>query len=252
MSIVYALLAISFLVFVHELGHYLAARLCNIPVLAFGIGFGPAILKFARGGTTYRLNLLPLGGYVTTPATETKQSPVRVRLLFYSAGILMNVLTAIVFLTVLFSVTGLPHLNEGGLRYGDPIPLWKGVWHACEAAFLLMGQMFATLWQLIGGTLSINDLSGPVQIVQATGHASELGGAFFLYFMTVLSLNLAVINLLPIPSLDGSHLLFTLLEVVRRGKRISMEREALVHFVGILVMFALMIVVTVKDLGWLW
>jgi regulator of sigma E protease len=70
--------------------------------------------------------------------------------------------------------------------------------------------------------------------------------------MTVLSLNLAVINLLPIPSLDGSHLLFTLLEVVRRGKRISMEREALVHFVGILVMFALMIVVTVKDLGWLW
>jgi membrane-associated protease RseP (regulator of RpoE activity) len=249
MNIVYALLGISFLVFVHEVGHFVAARLCKIPVLSFAVGFGPAIFKYQYKGTEYRLNLLPVGGYVATPAEETKLSAVHKRLFFYSAGVLMNVLTAVVFLTILFSVTGVPIVKGVAVSYGDTVPLLQGLGKAVTASMDIMGKMFVGFYELITGGVSMDQVGGPVQIVQMTGQASELGVPFFLYFLSILSLNLAVLNLLPFPSLDGSHLLFTLLEIVRRGKRISLERESMVHFVGIMIMFALMVLVTVKDLG---
>jgi len=251
MNIVYALLGISFLVFVHEVGHFVAARLCKIPVFTFAIGFGPAIFKFEHRGTLYRINLFPVGGYVGTPAEETKTAPVPKRLFFYSAGILMNVLTAIIFLTILFSVTGVPLVSGAAVAYGDTVPFLQGLSKAFTASFDIMGRMFVGFYELITGHVGMDQVGGPVQIVQMTGQASELGVPFFLYFLSILSLNLAVLNLLPFPSLDGSHLMFALLEVVRRGKRISLEREAMVHFVGIMIMFALMILVTVKDLGFL-
>jgi membrane-associated protease RseP (regulator of RpoE activity) len=248
MSIIYALLGISLLVFLHEVGHFVAARLCKLPVLSFGVGFGPALVKFARKGTVYRLNLLPLGGYVTTPAEQTKTSPVPVRLFFYSAGILMNIFTAIVLLTVLFTVTGVPDSQTGAVNAGTTLPFFRGLAYAVTASFHVMGQLFAGFFDLLTGSLSFHELAGPVEMVQLTGHASELGLPFFLYYLSILSLNLAVLNTLPIPSLDGSHLGFALLEVVRRGKRIPLEREAMVHFIGILLMFALMVFVTIKNL----
>ncbi|MGZ4122979.1 MAG: M50 family metallopeptidase [Tumebacillaceae bacterium] len=248
MSILYALLGISLLVFLHELGHYTAARLCKLPVLSFGVGFGPALVKFTRKGTVYRLNLFPLGGYVTTPAEQTKTSSVPIRLFFYSAGILMNILTAIVLLTILFTVTGVPNAQTGQVYADSTMPFFRGLAYAVTASFHVMGQLFVGFYDLLTGSLSFDQLAGPVEMVQTTGHASELGVPFFLYYLAILSLNLAVLNTMPIPSLDGSHLVFALLEVARRGKRIPLEREAMVHFIGILLMFALMVVVTIKNL----
>jgi membrane-associated protease RseP (regulator of RpoE activity) len=250
MSIFYGLLGIGFLIFVHELGHYMAARWCRIPVLTFAVGFGPTLVSFTRRGTTYKLNLLPLGGYVTTPAEATKTSPIGKRVLYYLAGIGMNVLTAILFLTVLVSFTGIPHNEaDGQVLYSRTVPLPEGLWLATKACFNMMGNILSGFLHLLTGMISWDQIGGPVQMVQQTSQASTLGLAYYLGFLATLSLNLAVLNLLPIPSLDGSHLMFTLIEFLRRGKRISLEKEAMVHFVGILAMLALMVAVTFKDLN---
>jgi regulator of sigma E protease len=75
MTVVYFLLAITFLVFVHELGHFLAARSCGVRVLSFSIGFGPAIASLTWRGTEYRLAMIPLGGYVKMLGESSEQNP---------------------------------------------------------------------------------------------------------------------------------------------------------------------------------
>ena len=75
MTIVYFLIAITFLVFVHELGHFLAARSCGVRVLSFSIGFGPAIAKLSWRGTEYRFGMIPLGGYVKMLGESSEQHP---------------------------------------------------------------------------------------------------------------------------------------------------------------------------------
>lgn len=240
MNIVLGLLGISLLIALHELGHYAAARLCRLPVLTFAIGFGPALIKHERNGTVFRINLLPLGGYVTTPLETTRNSSVPVRLFFYAAGVLMNICTAIAFLTFVFTCTD--------LAQPDGLPLGQGLWFALIASWEIMREAFSNFFHLLTGALSFEQLNGPLQVLQVAGEATELGGAFALYFLSFLSLQLAVLNLLPIPSLDGSHLLFALLELLRGGQKIPLEKEALVHTIGVVLLFLLMVFVTVKEL----
>jgi len=116
MALILTLLGIGLVLFVHELGHYLAARRAGVHVEVFALGFGPRIAGFKRGGTDYRLSLLPLGGYVLV-AGENLEGPPRAgelmaasrrgRLLFYAGGILMNFMFALVLLPVLFGI-GVP------------------------------------------------------------------------------------------------------------------------------------------------
>ncbi|NBO05207.1 MAG: RIP metalloprotease RseP, partial [Betaproteobacteria bacterium] len=77
MTVLYFLLAITFLVFVHELGHFLAARSCGVRVLSFSIGFGPAIASVTWRGTEYRLAVIPLGGYVKMLGESSQEHPNR-------------------------------------------------------------------------------------------------------------------------------------------------------------------------------
>jgi len=73
----------------------------------------------------------------------------------------------------------------------------------------------------------------------------------YLNWMALISINLAIFNLLPIPALDGSHIMFALIEAIRR-KRIPAEREAMVHMAGFMALMILMVVVTISDIqGWL-
>lgn len=116
MALLLTLLGIGLVLFVHELGHFLAARRAGVHVETFSLGFGPRLAGFRRGGTDYRLSLLPLGGYVLV-AGESMSGPPRPgelmaasrrgRLLFYAGGILMNFAFAIVLLPMLFAV-GVP------------------------------------------------------------------------------------------------------------------------------------------------
>ncbi len=90
-------------------------------------------------------------------------------------------------------------------------------------------------------------LSGPIGIVQVTGEVVQSGFSPLLSFAALISINLAVFNLLPIPGLDGGRLLFVLLEFVLRGRRISPQRERVVHFIGFVLLIALVVFVSYFD-----
>ena len=113
----------------------------------------------------------------------------------------------------------------------------------------------ASLGQLITGGVSMNDISGPVGIVNIIGDsyeaAAEIGFMTVLlqlaYMSILLSANLGVMNLLPIPALDGGRLVFLLIEAVR-GKPIDPEKEGLVHMIGFVALMLLMVFVVFNDI----
>ncbi len=92
------------------------------------------------------------------------------------------------------------------------------------------------------------DFFGPVGIVQATGEIARYGIVPLLEFAAFISLILGILNLFPLPALDGGRIAFVLLEWVRRGKRISPKREGLVHLIGFIILMALMLAVTLQDI----
>jgi regulator of sigma E protease len=95
-------------------------------------------------------------------------------------------------------------------------------------------------------------VTGIVGMARGTGEIIETQGWLgYLNWMAIISLNLAIFNLLPIPALDGSHIMFALVEAIRR-KRIPLEYESRVHFAGFALLMALMVVVTISDIqGWI-
>ena len=107
-------------------------------------------------------------------------------------------------------------------------------------------MMYDTLRQLFTGDVSVKELSGPVGIVYATSEAAKSGVLYVIYLAALLSLNLAIINMLPFPALDGGRLLFLVIRLFT-GRRVSDETEGKIHFIGICLLFALMIYVTFND-----
>ena len=100
---------------------------------------------------------------------------------------------------------------------------------------------------LITGRFGINALSGPVGITEQIGESAKEGSTNFLYLISLITINLGVMNLLPLPALDGGRLLFLIIEGITR-KKISPKVESYIHAVGLLLLFGLMIFVTFKDI----
>jgi len=123
---------------------------------------------------------------------------------------------------------------------------------AVGAAFVQTGQtlkmMVVTIGQLIRGDRSVEELGGPLKIAQFSGQQASLGWLDFILFMSLISINLGFINLLPIPLLDGGHLLFYAIEGVRR-KPLKPEAQEWAFRTGLAVLLALMIFVTFNDLA---
>jgi regulator of sigma E protease len=108
-------------------------------------------------------------------------------------------------------------------------------------------MLLQALWMLITGGASVNDLAGPVGITKLVGDVAQIGSVFVLNFAAFLSINLGLINLLPIPALDGSKIVFSLVEAVRR-KPIDPEKEGFIHWVGFMFLMLLIILVTYNDI----
>ena len=110
--------------------------------------------------------------------------------------------------------------------------------------------LYRTLWELVTGRQSMDALSGPVGIVKEVDNAVNSGSDSLLYVLNLvalLTINLGVFNLLPLPALDGGRLLFVLIEWVR-GKPVSVEKEGLVHTIGFMLLIALMIFISYRDI----
>jgi regulator of sigma E protease len=350
-TVIIFVVVLSLLVFVHEAGHFLAARLFGIGVEEFGFGFPPRAIGWRRGGTIYSLNWIPLGGFVklkgelndqaSPDAYLAKSKPRRLSVL--AAGVVMNVVLAVLVFSIGY-VFGLPRdlgnpLSPGaqvrerklqivalvpnkpaaaaGFKIGDEILATDGAvmitaqdfknrlaeragqsiavtfrregkemtaqvnptileetgkpgigigllesgivsypWYLAPFAgarttlefgveiFKAFGRLVASL--VLTGRPGV-DVSGPVGIAVLTGEVAKLGLVYLLQFVGLLSLNLAIINVLPIPALDGGRILFLLIEAVR-GRAVSAKIEGMIHQVGFAVLISLVAIVTVQDI----
>lgn len=133
--------------------------------------------------------------------------------------------------------------------------VFETVYYSAYEVKFWISTTIQSLGMLIGGQVGADDISGPVGIVNTIGEtyeASRQDGAFYVWLnmlnlSILLSANLGVMNLLPLPALDGGRLVFLFLEVIRRGKRVDPEKEGMVHFVGLMLLMALMVFVIFND-----
>jgi regulator of sigma E protease len=136
-----------------------------------------------------------------------------------------------------------------GVKYTSPVvksPL-KAVQYGAEETILWIKRIVELLGMLVTGKFTLDALSGPVGIYQATGDVAKHGIYSLMNWAAILSINLGIMNLLPLPALDGGRLLFFLFEAIR-GKPIDKQKEGMVHFVGIMLLMVLMLVVTWNDI----
>ncbi len=158
-----------------------------------------------------------------------------------------------------------PAFNEEENRYlygfawsGEKVKgnFFSNLGMACNEVRYWVYYVFGSLKMLVTGGVSVNELSGPVGIVstmsQTTGQAVSEGGFFYgfltiILWVTMLSANLGVMNLLPLPALDGGRLLFLIIEAIRR-KKIDPKKEGFVHMIGIVLLLALMVIIMFNDI----
>ena len=345
---------LGLLIFVHEIGHFVAAKVGKIKVEEFAFGFPPRIWSRKRGETHYAINSIPIGGYVKmlgeseesdSPRSFSKKKPLT-RSLVSIAGVLMNLILAWLILTIGFAFGMSPLVSNPstipgktlsssviiagvendsiaakiGLQQGDELIRGHGVGET-DATFVTSqdlvnftkshsGKMIAlvykrggkqsaisanlpansdallgvavvensvirTSWYLapivafreIIRIIGINfvflgnffkqlfttgvvskEVGGPVAIYVFTGMAVRAGAMVVLQFIAILSVSLALINILPFPALDGGRLLFIILEKIFRRKVVADNIENIIHTIGFALILLLAAVVTYKDI----
>lgn len=353
-AIISVIVVLGVLIVVHELGHFVTAKMAGIAVPRFSIGLGPKVWGVKIGETEYVLSALPLGGYVKMAGmgeeealekleggpTEAEVPPEQrfdskslgVRTIVISAGVIMNFVFAIFafsgveysrgkILPLIGEVVEESPADEAGVLPGDlvvaandtEIDTWfdlivyirpraeeditltverqgqrldlmtriarVAVWDSLRSDSVVFGQIGVAsdpvngrqpiglgtalvlgtresvamsglildfLWDLISGKASARDIGGPILIGQLSGRAAQAGLVSFIYFMAILSVHLAILNLLPIPILDGGHLLFLGIEAIQ-GRAVSIQARARWSQLGFILILALMVWVITSD-----
>lgn len=140
-------------------------------------------------------------------------------------------------------------IGQIGVMYKSPLEKnpFKAVVYGLQETWNYTVLILQALVHLIAGQFTLDDLAGPVGIYQHTGEVAKYGFFTLMYWTAALSINLGIMNLLPLPALDGGRLMFFGLEALR-GKPVDRQKEGMVHFVGIVLLMLLMIVVTWNDI----
>lgn len=219
MTVLLGIAVLTALIVIHEGGHFLAAKSLGAKAPIFSIGFGPKLWGFTRGGTEYRLSAIPLGGYVLVDDEAGGLSWWR-RVIFFIAGPLANFIAAL----VIYVSIGAP------LEFLDKLNA--------------MGHVLVALFT---GQIAISDLSGPVGIVRIAGQTASEGATAFMRFAAFLSINLGVLNLLPLPVLDGGQIIIALLEGAM-GKPLGTRLRIAVALATWGLLFGLFLYVTAIDI----
>ena len=222
---------ISFLILIHELGHFMAAKLSNIPVERFSIGFGPKLWAFGKGQTEYRFSVFPIGGYVL-PKIENEDDffrlPARRRIIFALGGPLANILLAWMCLSLLNATT------MGFSLYAILVYPFVQIGEISSQILYALPQMFSRPEQL-SGIIGIIAIGGRVLM----GDFSKIFG-----LAAMLNINLALLNLLPVLPLDGGKILFCFLEKIH----CSLAKVRLPLMVtGWVLLLGLILSITVMD-----
>jgi regulator of sigma E protease len=346
-TVLATVIVLGVLVFVHELGHFLMAKLFGVRVDAFSLGFPPKLLHKKIGDTDYRLSVVPLGGYVKLFGENPKDEvapelepvsfshhPLWHRFLIVLAGPSFNLLFAIVALFLVFALSGIPYLTTevGGVKEGSPaaqaglqkgdkilsmggqaVHRWEhlsakiqqngekplnlsvrrgdrefqitvtpqlmetsdifggkvsaviigissgdtpavekvGPFRAFGLGVIYTGRLtwltVESLYKLVVREVPLKSIGGPILIAQMAGKQAEMGVTYLVQFMAALSINLFLINLLPIPVLDGGHLFFFSLEAIL-GKPVPQQHREMAQGFGLMLILALMILVFYQDI----
>jgi regulator of sigma E protease len=329
-TIVALLIVLGVVVFVHEAGHFMAARWAGVRVDAFSIGFGPALVKWKdKKNTIWKICCLPLGGYVSiygqedmfnrkkyTDLPKAKKVghylsvPAWKQFIIIGAGVFMNFMLAwfiysanfmfhprVVQLPVIGQVVRESVAFKAGIRVGDtimkidkssidnwgeliiakelankhdadvliarrdrlihvklaPADRWgliadgsktvlrkKGffgaIYSGLRETYHQSKNLLVVLKQIVTGERSSKQLGSFITIAQVSGHALEAGFFVFLSIIALLSVNLGVINLLPLPVLDGGYLLILIIEAIIRRKLNGKAMEYVILLGWILIM----------------
>ncbi len=226
---------LGFLIFIHEGGHFIVAKLCKVKVNEFALGFGPTIWKKQGKETKYALRLIPLGGFVSMEGEEEhseeegsfSKANVWKRIAIVAAGATVNILFAILVFFILASI------------------LQKNMYYGLISTGRFLGSIFESLKMLFTGNVGMNDMMGPVGLSAVV--SSTKGITDFVYILSVISLSLGVTNLLPIPALDGGKILILLIEAIRR-KPMKEELEMKIQMLGFAFIITLSLIVTYNDI----
>ena len=148
-----------------------------------------------------------------------------------------------------------PIFSESGASFGEadfklyaaPKTIGNIIKHGFFRSFSTAKMIWDSLVDMLSGRYGVESVSGPVGITQEIGKAARAGLSTLLYMCVVISMNLGIFNLLPIPALDGGRLVFRIIEAIRGGKPLKPEWESYIHMVGILVLLALMLLISFKD-----
>lgn len=230
MSSVIIVLVIGFIILIHEWGHFWVAKKVNIPIEDFSIGFGKSIWHKKIGETTYHIRLIPLGGFVL-PKVETTEDffafkPMS-RIWFSLGGPLANFILAFFLYLILH------------LFYSPFATVFS---KAIENFF----QVFINTWQIIPILFTEpHRLSGIIGIVAMGNKVSLLQPDILLSFIAGLSINLGILNLLPIPALDGGKVVLSLLEKIHPSLK---KMHIPLSLAGWLVLVVLFVYITGLDI----
>lgn len=343
LTVIIAILVFGFLIFIHEFGHYITARIFKVTINEFSIGMGPRLFTYDSKKTKikYSLAMLPIGGFVAMagedganpetaddPNTFDKK-PAWQRFIITAAGAFVNILAgflAMILLTALINIgdtkvaefvpkeeTGFDvSSEESGLLVGDEIirvngkrvkildelsyeimrqgykpvdltvirdgketvledvvfpsmseeeqtfgamdfrvkrvekNLGRVLGFSVRKSALIVRMCWESIYDLITGRYTLAAVSGPVGISSAIGDAAAEGFTSLLYIVTLISINLGVMNLLPIPALDGGRILTILIEMIT-GKKLPPRVEGMINGIGLALLLLLSAVILVKD-----
>ncbi len=338
-TVISAILVFGFLILIHELGHFIAARIFKVKVNEFSIGMGPKLFSVTskKSGTRYAISALPIGGYVAMAGEDDEcsdpdsfsEKPAWQRLIITVAGPLVNIVFGFIAMIIFTAVSGdligttvvhsFPELegydvrsSDTGLMPNDEIIEIDGkrvrtadelsyevmrravepvdvlvirggeellledvvfptvseqgqvfgildfaVWgeektfgsvmsYSMQKSVMMVRMVYESLYDLFTGRYTLGAVSGPVGISQTIGEAARSGFSTVLYITALISINLGVMNLLPLPALDGGRTLTTLAEMVTR-KRMPKKVEAAINGTGLILLLALSAVILVKD-----
>ena len=242
---------LGFLIFIHEGGHFLVAKLCKVRVNEFAIGFGKKIWQKQGKETTYTLRLIPLGGFCSMEGEAEEsdaegsfsKASVWRRMAIVLAGATVNILFGILVYFILISTIG--------IRFADPAKdtFLNRIYYGAQGTGLFIGTIFESLKMLFSGGFAVDQMVGIVGISEVVVETS--GIINYLHLLAVISVSLGITNLLPIPALDGGKMVILLIELVRR-KPMKVETEAKIQLIGFSLLMALTLFVTYNDILRIW
>ena len=232
------------IVFIHELGHFITAKMSGMQVDEFAIGFGPTIWKKQGKETKYALRLIPLGGFISMEGEEElsdkegsfSKASIPKRVAIVAAGAIVNIIFALIVYFILATSYNFQVTNN-----------WSSaLTFAGEKTGTFITSTFEGLKQLFTGKSGLDQMMGPVGISEVV---AKTNGMFeFINMIAIVSLSLGVTNLLPIPALDGGKILLLIIEAIRK-KPLSQKIEINIQLLGFSFIIILALFVTWNDIA---